>query len=277
MTAGTSTSDPGLLPAWARRFGWLFLIGQTIFISRIVYESTVLTCVDGPQMVGFIMFHGGHNFFLLGLPFLPFSALFFLAVLMFGAARRLRFSGSEWLLLAGFFVGFSLLSVSYPAWERFDMTFCGHGPLADQFLRDAAITGELSSVMKLVSQGCDVNQASGAGDTPLSSAVKGRRIEIARFLLAKGADVNARNSLSRETPLMEAAYSGDTEMLKLLLAQGADPCTTDRNQENAQRIAEKKHNRAAAEYLGEHSHCSLPPPLPETCANESAATCVEVH
>src|SRR5258706_14011145 len=63
---GALTSDPGLLPACARVCGWLFLIGQTLFISRIVYESTVLTCVDGPQMVGFSMAHVGHSFFLLG-------------------------------------------------------------------------------------------------------------------------------------------------------------------------------------------------------------------
>jgi len=93
---GALTSDPGLLPAWARVCGWLFLIGQTLFISRIVYESTVLTCVDGPQMVGFSMAHGGHSFFLLGLLFLPFGAFFFLVALVFGAVKRLRFSLREW-------------------------------------------------------------------------------------------------------------------------------------------------------------------------------------
>jgi hypothetical protein len=42
--------------------------------------------MDGPQMVGFAMFHGAHNFFLLGLPFLPFGALFTIGVLIFFAA-----------------------------------------------------------------------------------------------------------------------------------------------------------------------------------------------
>jgi len=100
-----------VVPAWAYYCGWLFLIGQTIFISRIVYESIVLTCVDGPQMVGFAIAHGAHNFFLLGLPFLPFGGLLFLVALIFGALRRLRFSLREWMLLATLLVSFSFLFV----------------------------------------------------------------------------------------------------------------------------------------------------------------------
>jgi ankyrin repeat protein len=159
------------------------------------------------------------------------------------------------------------------------MKFCSSGALGDAFLLDAARTGDLELVTRLVVEGHNVNRDSGSDDTPLSSAVKGRKPEIVAFLLSKGANVNARSSLSDETPLMKAAYSGDTEMLKFLMDHGADPCATKRytDNENAQRIAEKKHNSAAAEYLAAHSHCSLPPPLPTTCANESIATCVEVH
>src|SRR5260370_8574360 len=124
---GALTSDPGLLPAWARVCGWLFLIGQTLFISRIVYESTVLTCVDGPQMVGFSMAHGGHSFFLLGLLFRPFRALFFLVALVFGALKRLRFTLREWVLMAALLVRFSFLFVPYRVWEHFDMTVCTSG------------------------------------------------------------------------------------------------------------------------------------------------------
>jgi hypothetical protein len=279
VTNGALSSHPGLLPAWARLCGGLFLIGQTIFISRIVYESTVLTCVNGPQMVGFSMLHGGHSFFLLGLLFLPFGALFFLVALVFGALKRFRFSPHEWILLAALWVSLSLLFVPYRAWEHLDMTVCSSGPLGDAFLLEAARLGNLSQVTKLVAEGHSVNRDSGSDDTPLSSAIKGRRAEVVAFLLSKGANVNAHNSLSGETPLMKAAYSGDTQMLELLIVQGADPCAINNewDHENAQRIAEKRHNRAAAEYLAAHSHCSLPPPPATSCANESAATCVEVH
>lgn len=279
MTNGPLTSDKSLLPAWALLSGWILLVGQAIFISRIVYESTVLTCVNGPQMVGFAMVHGAHNFFLLGLPFLPFGGLFAIVMLVFGAAKKFRFRPREWMLLAALLVSLSLLFVPYSTWERLDMKFCSSGPLGDAALQDAARTGNLNLVKKLVAQGHNVNRDSGSGDTPLSSAVKGRNVDVVAFLISRGANVNAPNSLGGKTPLMEAANSGDTEMLKLLLAQGADPCAIDTNwnQENAQRIAERKHHQSAAEYLATHSHCSLPPPPPTTCANESAATCVEVH
>ena len=279
MTNGTSTGGPDLLPAWARVCGWLFLIGQTIFIGRIVYESTVLTCVHGPQMVGFSMAHGGHSFFLLGVFFLPFGALFFLVALVFGVVKKLRFNVREWALMAALLVSFSFLFVPYRMWEHLDMTVCSSGPLGDEFLLEAARLGNLGQVARLVAEGHSVNRDSGSDDTPLSSAIKGRRVDVVAFLVSKGANVNAHNSLSGETPLMKAAYLGDTQMLELLIAQGADPCAINNkwDQENAQRIAEKKHNPAAAEYLAAHTRCSLPPRLPTSCANESAATCVEVH
>jgi len=162
------------------------------------------------------------------------------------------------------------------------MTVCSSGPLGGAVLLDAARTGDLKLVTKLVAEGHNVNRDSGSDNTPLSSAVKGGNVKVVSFLRSHGANINAHNSLSGQTPLMKAAYSGGTEMLRLLLAQGADPCAMHRNfenwnQENAQRIAEKRHNRAAAEYLVAHSHCSLPQPPPSSCADESAATCVEVH
>jgi hypothetical protein len=128
-----------LLPRWARNSGWILLAGQTLFIGRILYESTVLTCVDGPQMVGFAMIHGGHAFFLLGLLFLPFGALFAIGMLIFGAAKKLRFRPREWTLLAALVVSLSLLFVPYRAWEHFDMTVCSSGPLGDAFLLEAAL------------------------------------------------------------------------------------------------------------------------------------------
>ena len=230
-------------------------------------------------MVGFSLVHSGPSIFLIGLLLLPFGLVFAAAMLVFGLFKRLRFSSSEWLLLGGFLLGFSLLTVRYPTWERLDMKVCSSGPLGDAFLLNAARVGDLDQVMKLVAQGHNVNHETAGFDTPLSAAAQGRRLEVARFLLGKGADVNHQSSLGGNTPLMEAAKSGNVQMLKLLLEHGGDPCTILKysDNDNAQRIAEKKHNAAAAQYLAAHSPCALPPPLPTACANGTAATCVEVH
>ena len=159
------------------------------------------------------------------------------------------------------------------------MKMCSSGPLGDSFLQEAAIKGDFGQVKRLVEQGHNVNHSLGDGETPLTSAVRGGRVDVVRFLLAKGAGVNQQNWLSSRTPLMLAANSGDTEMIKVLLDHGADPCRTVKYSDNetAQRIAENKHNLAAAQYLASHSDCKLPPRLPTACAEANSATCVEVH
>lgn len=166
----------------------------------------------------------GRSFFLLGLLFLPFGALFFLVALIFGVVKRLRLSPREWVLMAALLASFSFLFVPYLVWEHLDMTVCSSGPLGDTFLLEAARLGNLGQVTRPVAEGHNVNRDSGSDDSPLSSTIKGRRAAIVAFLLSKGANVNTHNSLSGETPLMEAAYSGDTQILELLIAQGADPC-----------------------------------------------------
>jgi ankyrin repeat protein len=230
-------------------------------------------------MIGFALAHTGPSIFLMGLLLLPFGFVFAAAMLVFGFFKRLRFSRSEWLLLGGFLLGILLLAVPYSTWELLDMKVCSSGPLGDAFLLNAARMGDVDQVMNLVAQGHNINHEARDGETPLVAAAQRKRLEIAQFLLGKGADVNHQSSLGGDTPLMEAAKSGNVEMAKLLLEHGADPCTVPKYQynDNAQRIAEKNHNAAAAEYLAAHSHCVLPPPLPAACANGTLATCVEVH
>ncbi|GAC1635367.1 MAG: hypothetical protein NVS9B14_12500 [Candidatus Acidiferrum sp.] len=273
------TARPGLLPSWLRLGGWVILVVQSLFIARIVYESTFLTCWDGPQMIGFALAHSGPGIFLVGIFFLPMGALFLLLMVVFGLFKKLRFDQSEWLLLCAFAVGFLLLSVPYSAWKRLDMKVCSSGPLGDDFLQVAAFKGDLAEVEKLVRQGHNINHEFGDGSTVLTGGIRGRRYDVVRFLLSNGADVNKRSWLSDETPLMVAASLGDTEMIQLLLAHGADPCMTvkDSDNQNAQRIAEKEQKYAVAKYLASHSDCKLPPPAPMACTDKNSATCVEVH
>src|SRR2546430_9739370 len=230
-------------------------------------------------MVWFALGHTAPGIFVLGIFFLPFGLLFLFVMVVFGLFKKLRFSRSEWLLLGAYASGFVFLSVPYSAWKRMDMKVCSSGPLGDDFLQVAAFKGDLPEVEKLVRQGHNVNHAFGDGSTTLTGGIRGRRYDVVRFLLANGADVNKRSWLSDETPLMVAANLGDTEMIQLLLDHGADPCVIEKysDNDNAQRIAERKHNSVAAEYLASHSDCKLPPPAPKACTDKNSATCVEVH
>lgn len=75
-----------------------------------------------------------------------------------------------------------------------------------------------------------------AGDTPLHVAAAGYRLEIAKLLLAAGAEVNAKGKHRHATPLHYAADGGperdakrQVAMIRLLLKAGADIHAQDKN------------------------------------------------
>ena len=83
--------------------------------------------------------------------------------------------------------------------------------------------------------------------TPLHSAAAGQHEAIVQFLVAHGADVNARQERSI-TPLMEAAQNGDTALTNYLLAHGADPTlTSDEGQTAADFAINSGHTDLATE------------------------------
>lgn len=83
----------------------------------------------------------------------------------------------------------------------------------------ASIDGDLGVVKTLVTQKkVAINPV---GWTPLHYASTRGNLEVAQFLLANGAVVNAL-SPSHTTPLMMAVQSGNDSLVKLLLDNGAD-------------------------------------------------------
>jgi ankyrin repeat protein len=92
----------------------------------------------------------------------------------------------------------------------------------------AAFFGRDEVARLLVSRGADVD-ARGRGwmtGTPLHSAAAGRHAGVLDVLLEAGADPNARQS-GGWTPLHAAARNGDVASVRLLLAAGADPAAAN--------------------------------------------------
>jgi ankyrin repeat protein len=94
------------------------------------------------------------------------------------------------------------------------------GPAAASELHDAASSGDLAAVERLLDQGAGVDARGQNAETPLMAAALAGQREVAEALLAQGADVQARNA-GGFTPLHAAAYAGSLPVAALLLDHGA--------------------------------------------------------
>jgi ankyrin repeat protein len=104
----------------------------------------------------------------------------------------------------------------------------------------AARDGNLEMARILVDAKADLEKASANGTHPLVAAITNNHIELAMFLLDKGADPNAADDFYKRTPLFAAVemrnpdFTRDTpppppdkrapmDLIKALLAKGANP------------------------------------------------------
>ena len=83
----------------------------------------------------------------------------------------------------------------------------------------ASIQGDLPVVKTLVLQ--NKARIDHIGWTPLHYACAKGNLDVAKFLMANGANVDS-NALNGTTPLMMAVQSGNEELVRLLLDNGAD-------------------------------------------------------
>ncbi|MBI3181617.1 MAG: ankyrin repeat domain-containing protein [Myxococcales bacterium] len=105
-------------------------------------------------------------------------------------------------------------------------TALASGPVAPHELANAAAEGNLGRVQALLARGANINglwaRVSLEENTPLTFAIEKERLEVARYLVAQGADVNARGKHGT-APLAAAVARGSPELVRLLLEKGADP------------------------------------------------------
>jgi hypothetical protein len=93
-------------------------------------------------------------------------------------------------------------------------------PLSE--LQEAIKKGDIFKIQKLLDSGVSVNARGDDNDwTPLMLAIEYDKVNVAEFLIHKGANVN----LGRKkgwTPLIMASVSGDLDFVKFLIRAGAD-------------------------------------------------------
>jgi hypothetical protein len=108
----------------------------------------------------------------------------------------------------------------------------------------AAIRGSLPAVQALVKRGAAVNRP---GWAPLHYACSGPDNGVAAFLIANGAELNARSD-NGTTPLMMAARYGNGDLVPLLLKAGAEPRAANEQELTAADFAQRSgRDRMAAD------------------------------
>jgi ankyrin repeat protein len=95
-------------------------------------------------------------------------------------------------------------------------------------LLQAAVSGDVAELRRMVAEGYDVNASGKGGDTALMLAAMNGQDAACAFLLDHGAKVNARNGWG-VSALLFAGTNNRTKAAALLIARGADLELRDRD------------------------------------------------
>ena len=94
-------------------------------------------------------------------------------------------------------------------------------------LVDAASRGDAAEVRRLLDDGADANERDASGRTAVTAAALGDHVEVARVLIAAGADVDLQDS-DRNNPLLVTGETGSVAMLREVLKGAPNLGATNR-------------------------------------------------
>ena len=122
----------------------------------------------------------------------------------------------------------------------------------DTRLADAVQNGDRTAVRALLAKKVDVNAPQGDGTTALHWAAFNDDRDVAKLLLAAGANVKAATRDGAITPLFLAAKNGSGPMIEMLLKAGADPNSATETGTTALMMAASAGNPDALKVLIAH-------------------------
>jgi uncharacterized protein len=90
-----------------------------------------------------------------------------------------------------------------------------------RIMLEAAASGNVEALKRLVEAGASLESPNAAGETPLLLAVKNNHLRAAIFLIDAGSNINAQ-AVNKDSPWLLAGALGRTEMLRHMMPKGPD-------------------------------------------------------
>jgi ankyrin repeat protein len=108
--------------------------------------------------------------------------------------------------------------------NKFEMT-----PLINAVSRPYSSGNAIEVVKLLIKNGADINSKTKEGWTALHGAVQGEQTEAALYLIENGAEVDPKYTSNGQTPLMMAVAKWNKVLTEALIAKGADVNAKDKS------------------------------------------------
>ncbi len=208
------------LPAWLLVTGIFFMLGTAALAGRLIWEQTILSWEQGPQMIGFSLTHSSGALLLLFPPLLCVWLLVAGTILgwRFWKIRKVATCSLQAVLSAISLL--VLMSLGQQFWMRLFFERFASSPHATKFFVDAAWRGDLPMVKSFLAHGIPADARNREEKTALLCASHGGAADVVAYLISKGADVNAM-SLWGDSPLEVATAGNHAEAAKILTVHGA--------------------------------------------------------
>lgn len=200
-------------------FGVAATFFTVLLAARLIWEETVLTIEQGPQMVGWTIVHIFPFMFLAPLA-LAVWLLIAVIVLIALLIRRRRLSPFFWSTLAAGALVLGLFSVPGEFWQWAFIDCFAKSPYAADLMVDDAAAGYRTTVRRYLDHGVPVNARAHDGTTAVHAAAVGGNVDVLQLLVSRGADLNAVGSYG-DSPLNAAIEMKHTAAIAFLTAHGA--------------------------------------------------------
>lgn len=210
---------------WLTDLGVVLATTAALFTARIVCEQTLLAWNGDVRMTGFPV----PQFVLdwIGLLWVLAALVWAVATLALSVRRKSRLSATNKWLIAIIVLCCGLWLITAEQWKLLVLRVHGAEHAPKSWMIDAAASGELRLLGYLLATGADPDVRTSGGQSALGAAAAAGQTATARLLIARGAHVESRTSLTLDTPLTEAAQMNQLDMVRLLLDHGADVTARD--------------------------------------------------